>query len=62
LAPLVPPGITLVGESGIFAAADVERMADVGVDAVLVGESLIVQTDRAAAVDALQTVKKSPRG
>jgi indole-3-glycerol phosphate synthase len=62
LAPLVPPGIVLAGESGIFTAEDVERMAAVGVDAVLVGESLIVQSDRVAAVRSLQNVRKSPRG
>ena len=44
-------------------ANDVVRaMADAGVDAILVGESLIVQEDRAAAVRALTGVEKSPRG
>jgi indole-3-glycerol phosphate synthase len=53
LAPLVPAGTTVVGESGIFDAADVGRLAKAGVHAVLVGESLIVAPDRAAAVRAL---------
>ncbi|HEV2527619.1 MAG TPA: indole-3-glycerol phosphate synthase TrpC [Thermomicrobiales bacterium] len=54
LAPMVPAGTLLVGESGIFTAADLGRMADCGVSAVLVGESLIVQPDRTAAVRTLR--------
>jgi indole-3-glycerol phosphate synthase len=50
LAPLAPPEATLVGESGIFVRADANRLASVGVSAILVGESLIVSNDRAAAV------------
>ncbi len=38
---LVPPEIIMVGESGIRNAADVARMAEIGVDAILVGESLV---------------------
>ena len=37
----VPPGVIIVGESGIKDAADVARMAEIGVDAVLVGETLV---------------------
>jgi indole-3-glycerol phosphate synthase len=58
---MVPPEVILAGESGIFSVEDVERMAAVGVDTVLVGESLIVQSDRAAAVGTLRNVKKAPR-
>jgi indole-3-glycerol phosphate synthase len=54
LAEMVPDGTLLVGESGIFTPADVARMGTAGVSAVLVGESLIVQPDRAAAVRALR--------
>jgi indole-3-glycerol phosphate synthase len=53
LAPLAPPETVLVGESGIFTVADAARLAAVGVDAILVGESLIVSPDRSAAVAAL---------
>jgi indole-3-glycerol phosphate synthase len=62
LAPHVPVDVTLVGESGIFDIDHVRVMADAGVDAILVGESLIVQEDRAAAVRALTGVEKSARG
>lgn len=54
LASLAPADTLLVGESGIFTATDVERLGSAGVSAVLVGESLIVQRDRAEAVRALR--------
>ncbi len=53
LAPLAPKGTVLVGESGIFNAADVARLGRAGVSAVLVGEGLILAPDRTAAVRAL---------
>ncbi len=53
LAPRVPAGRVLVAESGIRAAADVDRLAGAGVDAILVGESLMRAGDVAAATAAL---------
>jgi indole-3-glycerol phosphate synthase len=50
LAPRVPDGIAVVGESGIHSRADILRLAAAGVDAVLVGESLMRRQDRASAV------------
>jgi indole-3-glycerol phosphate synthase len=41
----VPPGICLVAESGIHTAADVERLAEAGVEAILVGEALVIAAD-----------------
>lgn len=41
LAPGVPAGRILVGESGIRDASDVDRLGEAGVDAVLVGEALM---------------------
>lgn len=50
LAPMVPEGIAIVGESGIHRREDVERLQTAGVTAVLVGESLMRREDRAQAV------------
>jgi indole-3-glycerol phosphate synthase len=50
LRPMIPPGITVVAESGIFHSADVERLARAGLDAVLVGEALVTTPDIAARV------------
>ena len=53
LAPRVAPSITYVAESGIRTAADVDRVGAAGVDAILVGESLMRQADLRAAAAAL---------
>lgn len=49
----VPAGKLLVGESGIKTNADVRMLADAGVNAILVGESLMRQPDIGRAVDEL---------
>jgi indole-3-glycerol phosphate synthase len=49
----VPDECVLVGESGIKTHAHVERLQFAGVDAVLVGESLMREPDIGAAVDRL---------
>jgi indole-3-glycerol phosphate synthase len=53
LAPVAPAGSLVVGESGIFTASDVRRLANAGARAVLVGESLIVSSDRGVAIQSL---------
>ncbi len=50
---LIPPGVLAVAESGIATTDDARRLADAGYDAALVGESLLMAPDRAAAVAAL---------
>jgi len=49
----VPDECVLVAESGIRNRADVERLQAAGVDAILVGETLMASADIGAAVDGL---------
>jgi indole-3-glycerol phosphate synthase len=50
LRTLVPAGVCLVAESGIHTPDDVRRLQEAGVDAILVGESLVTAPDIAAQV------------
>ncbi len=50
LRPRIPTHVTLVAESGIFTAAEVQRLEEAGVDAILVGESLMRQENVEQAV------------
>jgi indole-3-glycerol phosphate synthase len=45
LRPLVPAGIPVVSESGIFTRADMQALADAKVQAALIGESLMKEAD-----------------
>jgi len=51
-----PPEAILVAESGIHNRGDVQRLADAGASAILVGESLILARDRSAALRELTGV------
>ncbi len=46
LAARIPPGKLIVSESGIHTRADVERLVEAGIQAMLIGESLIRAEDR----------------
>ena len=50
LRPLVPPDRVMVAESGIRDAADVRALGAAGIDAVLVGETLMRAADPGAAL------------
>ncbi len=54
LRPLIPTSALLVSESGIRSEDDVQRMAEMGCDAILVGETFcrLPQRERAAKVSA----------
>ena len=54
----LPSNVVLVSESGIRSPADVGRLAESDVDAVLVGESLLRQQDPEAGVRALAAHRK----
>lgn len=51
---LVPPEILFVSESGINTAEDIKLLAENRVDAVLIGETLMRQTDKKAALSELK--------
>jgi indole-3-glycerol phosphate synthase len=61
LAERAPAGVVLVGESGIRGAGDVARLAAAGVDAVLVGETLMRAADPGQEARAMGAVPRRPR-
>lgn len=61
LRPMVPSGIAVVAESGIFTAKDVERLAQANVDAILVGEALVTSDDIGAKVRELAGKNRDAR-
>lgn len=57
LAKHCPAGTLLVAESGIFTREDVVRLEAAGVHGILVGESIVLAPDRAAAIRLLRGVR-----
>ncbi len=53
LAPLVPPLVTAVAESGVSRPVDLERLRATRCDAVLIGEALLTKPDPGAALESL---------
>jgi indole-3-glycerol phosphate synthase len=60
LAPLMPPGVVKIAESGIRGPHDLLAYAAAGADAVLVGESLVTGKDPRSAVAELVTAGSHP--
>ena len=46
----IPDHVTVVSESGIKTSNDVERLEEIGVDAILVGETLLKDKDPGLAI------------
>jgi len=57
LRAMIPREILVVSESGIFNAADVSRLTNAEVDAILVGEALVTSSDIASKVRELSGKK-----
>jgi indole-3-glycerol phosphate synthase len=55
--PMIPAEIAVVAESGIFTSGDVDRLANAGVQAILVGEALVISEDISAKVRELASVE-----
>jgi indole-3-glycerol phosphate synthase len=58
LAPGIPSDKIVVGESGLFAPDDLARLSRINVNTFLIGESLMRETDVAAATRAI--LQKAP--
>ena len=61
LMEIVPPEVTVVSESGIKKRADIERLSKYGIDAVLIGETLMRQPDVGKALLEFTGVAKCQR-
>jgi indole-3-glycerol phosphate synthase len=62
LMAMIPPDRIAIAESGVSTRLDVERVASIGADAVLVGSSISAAPDPTAAVAALTGVTRRRRG
>ncbi len=58
----IPSEIVAIAESGVSHRSDIERVAQAGADAVLVGSVISASTDPTAVVRSLANVPRVPRG
>jgi len=61
LAPLLPPGVPHVAESGVESAADAGRLARAGYGLILVGSALMRGADPAALAEKLLAAGRAAR-
>lgn len=61
LIPKIPANVVAIAESGVTGRADVERVATIGADAVLVGSAISAAADPSFAVRALSGVPRVAR-
>lgn len=62
LIPKIPADVIAIWESGVTTAADVQRAAAAGADAVLVGSALSLAAEPEALLGSLTRVPRRPRG
>jgi indole-3-glycerol phosphate synthase len=63
LRPMISSDIAVIAESGIFTASDVDRLAKINIDAILVGEALVTSEDIPAKVRELSgQIASNPEG
>jgi indole-3-glycerol phosphate synthase len=61
LAPLLPPGVPHVAESGVESPADARRLASAGYGLILVGSALMRGADPAALAQSLLAAGRAAR-
>jgi indole-3-glycerol phosphate synthase len=62
LVPRVAPDVVFVSESGIRSREDVARLGEAGVDAILVGEALLLDDEPGNKARELAGIPRAPRG
>ncbi|MDR2957726.1 MAG: indole-3-glycerol phosphate synthase TrpC [Coriobacteriales bacterium] len=61
LRQLVPADVLFVAESGIHTPEDIDRLRELGADAVLIGESIMRSVDKKAEIDRLRGYQQGAR-
>jgi Indole-3-glycerol phosphate synthase len=61
IVPLIPSSCVAIAESGYSTPGDVEKAAQAGADAVLIGSALSASPDPSKAVALLSVVPRQPR-
>lgn len=62
LRELIPQDVLFVSESGVSTAGDVDRLREIGADAVLIGETLMRATDKKTKLNELRGNRNTANG